>query len=1039
MSSVPSSRCDKAQDVAIVNGSLNVVGRDQINIDQSVHTHVYHGATIAADTLEQSDSKNAAGHPNPPEGPIKNAPNPSALFQGRRSELNELKKFFKPCTAGDSCARRSLLVYGMGGMGKTQLCRKFAAETSDQFTHIFWIDGSTPETISLALKNLAGPKTTTSDDPVAAALQWISRLDGKWLLVFDNAEEHIHRFIPPGTSGNILITSRNRSVGRSTGFNSMEIHQMEEKDAVILLLKASCLDHTPDPTVFHATAKAIVNTLYCLPLAVDQAGAAIESGLCNINDYLQLYSRCRKTLLDDKFFGKASEYEQTVYGTWELSFQKIESISLATDPSGLPFSPHEAQTAIAILGIFAYLHHDNISMEIFRAAGTNWIKMDENERPAILCNHDLLQVDRNGKWDQLHFKHGIRVLLGFSLIKLDSYTANYSVHPLVHSWIQDRLPFIMQQRKCEEATKFLSCSVSLNLTSNNHQFLQQLVPHIQANSEGYMSFNCVATYDKNDCLNLGYCFKECGIWSKAEELFHWAWEICTNKLGREHPDTLTSMANLATIFYKQGRWKEAKELGVKVLGMRKSVLGMEHPDTLTSMSNLALTFCNQGQWRAAKDLEAEVLEIRKRVLGKEHPDTLTSTSNLALIFWSQGQWKESNELEVEVLDIRRRVLGTEHPDTLTSMSNLSLTFWSQGQWSEAEELEVKVLNFRKRLLGTEHPDTLTSMANLASIFWDQGQWRDAKELEAEVLDIRKRVLGTEHPDTLTSMSNLALTFWSQGQWKEAEVLEVEVLEIRKRVLGREHPDTLISMANLASTFKDQGRLKEAEELRVEVLGIRKRVLGTEHPDTLTSMSNLALMFWHQGRLTEAEELRVEVLDIHKRVLGTEHPDTLTSMANLASTFTSQGRLKEAEGLGFEVLDIRKRMLGPEHPLTLTSMASLASTFWHQGQWEKAEELEVEVLNIHKRVLGTEHPKTLTALHSLGLTYQSQQRWDEADELLTQAVELSRKILGGDHPDTQLRVSDLTDFFEEKTKAYASLRRSSKMRKLLKRTWHRILT
>ena len=142
---------ERAQDVSVVNSSLNVVGRDQvsrlpilrhstteltcssqINVDQSVHTHVYHGAIIAAATIGPSDSKKAADHSNLPEGPIKNAPNPSTLFQGRRPELNELKKYFKPRVAGDSLARRSLLVYGMGGMGKTQLCRKFAEETSDQ-------------------------------------------------------------------------------------------------------------------------------------------------------------------------------------------------------------------------------------------------------------------------------------------------------------------------------------------------------------------------------------------------------------------------------------------------------------------------------------------------------------------------------------------------------------------------------------------------------------------------------------------------------------------------------------------------------------------------------------------------------------------------------------------------------------------------------------------------------------------------------------------------------------------------------------------
>jgi hypothetical protein len=33
---------------------------------------------------------------------------------------------------------------------------------------------------------------------------------------------------------------------------------------------------------------------------------------------------------------------------------------------------------------------------------------------------------------------------------------------------------------------------------------------------------------------------------------------------------------------------------------RKQVLGDDHPDTLTSMANLAATYSNQGRWKDAE-------------------------------------------------------------------------------------------------------------------------------------------------------------------------------------------------------------------------------------------------------------------------------------------------------------------------------------------------------------------------------------------------------------------------------------------------------
>jgi hypothetical protein len=65
---------------------------------------------------------------------------------------------------------------------------------------------------------------------------------------------------------------------------------------------------------------------------------------------------------------------------------------------------------------------------------------------------------------------------------------------------------------------------------------------------------------------------------------------------------------------------------------RRRVLGDEHPDTLTSLGNLASTYRMQGRWDKAEELEVEVMETSKRVLGDEHPDTLTSIANLALTY-----------------------------------------------------------------------------------------------------------------------------------------------------------------------------------------------------------------------------------------------------------------------------------------------------------------------------------------------------------------------------------------------------------------------
>src|SRR5277367_5627576 len=54
----------------------------------------------------------------------------SPNFTGRRDYLTKLRTFFNAESNGPH-RRKSFLLYGMGGIGKTQICLKFTEENSD--------------------------------------------------------------------------------------------------------------------------------------------------------------------------------------------------------------------------------------------------------------------------------------------------------------------------------------------------------------------------------------------------------------------------------------------------------------------------------------------------------------------------------------------------------------------------------------------------------------------------------------------------------------------------------------------------------------------------------------------------------------------------------------------------------------------------------------------------------------------------------------------------------------------------------------------
>ena len=65
-------------------------------------------------------------------GVIPLLPNPSTRFTGRTEAIAKLKKHFLTNPDDVVQKRKVFLLYGMGGIGKTQICLKFVQEMSDR-------------------------------------------------------------------------------------------------------------------------------------------------------------------------------------------------------------------------------------------------------------------------------------------------------------------------------------------------------------------------------------------------------------------------------------------------------------------------------------------------------------------------------------------------------------------------------------------------------------------------------------------------------------------------------------------------------------------------------------------------------------------------------------------------------------------------------------------------------------------------------------------------------------------------------------------
>ncbi|KAF8987314.1 P-loop containing nucleoside triphosphate hydrolase protein [Cyathus striatus] len=543
-----------------------------------------------------------------PLSPIKiNQPSTTQNFTGQQEYL---KKLHMHMNKNDSPSRKMYLLYGVGGIGKTQITLKYIDESSDR----------------IYIKPISNIAIWVSYS-AAMIQQWMNTLNDEWLMIFDNADgspDTVEKFIPPGNKGHILITSRNPEHKRVVSAI------MNEETAVELLLKYCAKFHF-------------------LPLAIDQAGAYISTG--------QFYDKYRFKLMTNKKFKGSSKYNKTVYGTWEISFQKIEE--MAKDDKMKKCN--DSKYAIKLINMSAFLHHENISDEIFERAAKYYAHHIEKYK----------DIEYN-EWNEMQYRESIGLLLSFSLIKRTVDGANLEISNII----------------------YYDDIFNILLNNEMNEYHMELILRSRIFKVYEDTYGKNSTYMLSSMSELATAYRSHGKSTEAEVL-----EIQNS--GKRAPRYTESMHNLAITLQNLGKWKEAE------------VLQIQHPHTLSAMNNLASTLQSLGKWTEAEVLQIQVLEMYTRILGKEHPGTLSIMNNLALTLQKMGKWTEAKVLHIQALEMRTRILGKEHPNTLISMNNLALTLQDMGKWTEAEVMQIKVLEMRTRILGKEHPDTLTAMNNLA--------------------------------------------------------------------------------------------------------------------------------------------------------------------------------------------------------------------------------------------------------------------------------------------------------------------------------------
>jgi tetratricopeptide (TPR) repeat protein len=642
-----------------------------------------------------------------------------------------------------------MTIYGLGGCGKSALALEFAyrALTDRAAERVFWVPAISRESFELAYREIATslhiPGISDSNANINKLVHDTLSADssGSWLMIVDNADDpevmqgvvsgdlrsaRLSDFLPRSRQGAILFTTRSRKAARTlTPDHVLELKDMSQAEAKQLLGQRVTEKALLDDLL---AIEQLLSILACLPLAIVQAAAFINSNETSVSEYVSLFTHAgAETELFSEQFEDSSRYEgmdSTIAKTWHISFAQIRK----QDP-----------LAAEYLAFIACIDRVNVPQSLLPSRGSRVQQMK-----------------------------ALGTLTGYAFITERQQTVQgvererfYDMHRLVYlalvAWLQEHGEWA---RWVCAATNRLSDL----LPYGGHKRKEVWVPYLP---HAISIAGCEDAIEEaiRACLleRVGRCQQSLGQYASAEASNKQALLLRKKVLGHEHPATLTSMNDLATVLDRQGKYEKAEAMNRQTLALREKVLGGEHPHTLTSMNNLATVLDRQGKYKEAEAMHRQTLALGEKVLGGEHPSTLTSMNNLATVLVRQGKYEEAEAMHRQTLALREKVLGGEHPSTLTSMNNLALVLDRQGKYEEAEAMHRQELAICEKVLGHEHPDTLTSIYCLAHLLTSQRRCKEALALYKRACSGYQAVLGLDHPTTRACQQHYAKALESEQQ------------------------------------------------------------------------------------------------------------------------------------------------------------------------------------------------------------------------------------------------------------------------------------
>ncbi|GAA1859831.1 FxSxx-COOH system tetratricopeptide repeat protein [Asanoa iriomotensis] len=808
----------------------------------------------------------------------KSIPPRNPNFVGRDEMLASLRNMLVNRSQTAILLPRAL--YGLGGVGKTQLAGEYVHRQRDDYDLVWWVAAEDPAEVRRSLVDLADelniPVTNDTSETIRRVRDALSSRKpyAHWLIVFDNVGDPatLRELLPDPRGGHVLITTRDRRW--ETEGRAVEVGSFDRSESVTLLrARASTGD---------ADANEIAARLQDLPISLAQAAAWLKETKQPASAYLDRFNEELGRRPEDP----RSEYPREAAAAMNIAFDQLQT---------------DAKLAAQLLQLASYF-------------GPEWISLDmlHRGRLATTFSRALGPVLR----DQAPLQRTVRDINKLELARFDSRNNRFQIHRLVQSMVQAD----MSQQQRDEVRRTVQEMLAYANPGNPDLISDdERAKHAQLSAHIVASGVIQSDEDEHrqvvlDQIRYRYIV---GDFESSEALATQAVQVWESHGNRDDTFTLIARRHGANAIRALGDAARSLDINRELRDRFVATLGPLHEHTFATVNTYAADLRALGRFREARELDDQNYQNLVTELGSEDRSTLRSASNLGVDLRMVGEYDQALEIDEETSATARRVLGPDDSMTLTCSSNVARDLYSLGRFDEALRRQTEDLPLFERVLGVDHVFVLLARRTIVMSLRKLGRVDKAAE-DARTLQLAFRNrLGDTHPETLLVSQSLLNALRDNSEVAEAVRVGQQTLEMYRERLP-DHPFYYVCCANHAIGLRQAGRVREARKLNEEALQGLQRQLGEKHPYTLCCATNLASDLDALNENIAAVELSAATFERSRDVRGSDHPYTLACAINHAVDLIATGDRAGGETLRADTIDKMRRMpnIGPAHPDTM---------------------------------------------------------------------------------------------------------------------------